>query len=38
MLCCDVEYGLKIIHMIYIIVEYDVGVNTAVIEGVVWLG
>ena len=38
-LCCvvGVEYGLRILHMIYIIVEYNVGVNAAVIECVVWL-
>jgi hypothetical protein len=39
-LCCvvGVEYGLRIIHMIYIIVEYDVWTDIAVAECVVWLG
>ena len=33
-----VEYGLRIIHMIYIMGEYDVWTNIAVAECVVWLG
>ena len=39
-LCCvvGVEYGLRIIHMIYIMGEYDVWTNIAVAECVVWLG
>ena len=39
-LCCvvGVEYGLRIIRVICIIVEYDVWTDIAVAECVVWLG